>query len=228
MQVLQIIDSLNVGGAQQLQLTLAQAARASGTLSLAVLSLRADGDSTLARELRGLGVTVQSVPVPSPFHPAVVARLARCVRTVRPNVVHTHLTNANIAGAVAARLAGAPVVATLHNVWTRRWQRLEALVLQTTARIAIGVGRSVAAAYRPWLGRLPLEVVPNPVGTIDPLLPGERAALRETVAGDAGRPLLLAVGRLAPQKGYEDLLAAMANLRERHPNFCLAIVAQGQ
>lgn len=228
MLVLHIIDSLKVGGAQQLELTLAQAARSSNELALSVISLRGDEDGPLARDLRALGVSVESEPAASPFHPAVVARLVQRVRAQHPSVVHTHLTNANLAGVVAARLAGVPVVATLHNVRTRRWQRLEALLLRTCASTAIAVGRSVADAYRPWLGRLPLEVLPNPVAKMEALAPAERAGLRRTLAGEADRPLLLAVGRLTPQKGYADLLTAMGHLRERYPNFRLAIAGQGE
>jgi len=67
-----------------------------------------------------------------------------------------------------------------------------------------------------------LHVISNPIDV-------ERAAhrARERVASIPGRPALISVGRLAPQKGYDLLLPALVRVRERFPDLHLTIYGDG-
>jgi glycosyltransferase involved in cell wall biosynthesis len=59
-------------------------------------------------------LTVPSIRIPAPrdLDPAL---LARAVRSVKGDVVHTHLVHADLYGGVAAKLRGAKLVSTKHN-----------------------------------------------------------------------------------------------------------------
>jgi glycosyltransferase involved in cell wall biosynthesis len=52
------------------------------------------------------------IPAPRDIDPLLLARLVRSVRT---DVVHTHLVHADLYGGLAARLRGTPLVSTKHN-----------------------------------------------------------------------------------------------------------------
>src|SRR5690606_16532069 len=63
-----------------------------------------------------------------------------------------------------------------------------------------------------------------------PLLPPparSRAAVRAELRVEGDRPLVLSVGRLHPQKGYDVLIAAAARWRDRRPRPAVVIAGQG-
>ncbi|HMA09813.1 MAG TPA: glycosyltransferase family 4 protein, partial [Ramlibacter sp.] len=123
---------------------------------------------------------------------------------------------------------GVPVVATLHSTKPDAKQELEALALRYGTKRVIAVGAAVAEAYRDRIGSTRMTVLPNPVSEPPKLSKPERAALRARIAGDAARPLLITAGRLAPDKGYADLLNAMDEVRKTHPRALLAIAGIGK
>jgi glycosyltransferase involved in cell wall biosynthesis len=231
-RVAHMIDLLDVGGAQQLQVTFAGAARAHG-IDTTVISLRMSEHSHIPSQLRGLGAGVHVLPAPRLFHARRLARLAGLLRRERFDVLHTHLTYANILGALVGRLAGIPVVATLHSagadpVHGRAIPHLERLLLRYSVQRVVAVGPSVAAAHAAALGGRALDVLPNAV-VMPPEVPApERRALRAKLAGDPLRPLVIAVGRLTPLKGYADMLEAFQIVLARHPDARLLIAGDGE
>jgi glycosyltransferase involved in cell wall biosynthesis len=73
--------------------------------------------------------------------------------------------------------------------------------------------------------------VPAPSSSLT-VAPGDvsaetRAAVRAELGASPDRPLVLAVGRLAPQKGFALLLDAAACWRDAHPEPLLVIVGEG-
>lgn len=154
-------------------------------------------------------------PVGPPLVASLVMTLAAAVRgqlrSGRPDVLHVHWW---LPGAVAARLArpGAPVVVTVHGtdvalVESRprlaavaRWalaaaDRVEAVSSDLAARLERATGRAADA------------VNPMPL-PLDRLRPPERRPRPDHA------PLrVLAVGRMVPEKGFADLIAAVALLR---------------
>ena len=231
--VAHIIDSLQVGGAQKLLVTMAEVLYKHGD-ALSVMSLD-DRQSPIQDQLQALDVPVFNCGGRNKlFDPGRVLRIARYLRQKRFDVVHTHLTHANILGTVAGRLAGAPVVASLHNTQLDRRQHspfkefLEITALRFGAQRVIAVGHVVEEAYRPYFGDKPIAIVPNAVSPISALSPAARTAIRAALVGDPARPLLIAVGRLTPQKGYPDLLAAVDVLRRTYPAVALIIAGEGR
>lgn len=69
----------------------------------------------------------------------------------------------------------------------------------------------------------PLRVIGNPV-EVDEV----RRRAEETSAPLPGSPALLAVGRLAPQKGFDVLIQAMPAIRRRWPGATLTILGDGE
>jgi glycosyltransferase involved in cell wall biosynthesis len=89
----------------------------------------------------------------------------------------------------------------------RRYPALDAVVV-------LGEGER-AALERVTRGTTPVHVIPNAV----PALPGERSPL--------AAPVVVAVGRLQPVKGFDLLIRAFAEVAAEHPEWRLRICGSG-
>lgn len=142
----------------------------------------------------------------------------------RPDVVLSFLTETNILAILALRWSGVPVVVSErvdfreHRLTTRlealrriTYPRASAVAVQTHA-----LGDWVAVHRPRW----------KPVVIANPVSPAvtEDAPLPSWVP--KGR-LLLAVGRLVPQKGFDVLLEAFARVAGSHPDWSLVILGDG-
>lgn len=231
-RIAQMIDSLIVGGAQTLQVRLAEAARARD-VKLTVISLSHKSHAPLLDQLDTLGVCTITFHAGHWLDPRRIWRMTRFLRDGRFDVLQTHLAYSNVIGAMAGRLAGASVLATLHSTDSHPRPRhavrrqLETWALRYGAQRVVAVGYSVAEAHRQRLRGKPIDVIFNAVPTMLGLSPAERAALRAELTGDPSRPLLIAVGRLTAAKGYGDLIEAFAMVHQVHPSAYLIIAGDG-
>jgi glycosyltransferase involved in cell wall biosynthesis len=150
------------------------------------------------------------------------------------DLVHAHGLRAGLVAAAARRAAGlgsVPLVLTLHNALLEDGGRLHGLLRRveaTTIRAAdlvLAVSGDLAANARQ-AGARDVRVAPV---TAPPLPPATRtrAEVRAELGLDAGRPLVLAVARLHPQKGYDVLLDALARWGPREPMPLVAIAGDG-
>jgi glycosyltransferase involved in cell wall biosynthesis len=172
---------------------------------------------------------------PRPARDAVaVLRLRRLLASHAPDVVHAHGLRA---GAVTALALGrAPrqqppaMVVTVHNaapagvVPGAVYLTLERLTARR-ADAVLCVSADLAGRMRRVGARdIALATVPAPPAAT----PSAEAIARARADMDAaGRPIVLAVGRLTPQKGFDVLLEAMITLRGRDPAALLLIVGEG-
>lgn len=132
------------------------------------------------------------------------ARLALLARRAGARHIHAHFAHAPAATAiVAARLGGMTVSFTGHGFEVYGAARSDLRAKLQAADLAVAVCADMAAGFR---AEAPdVHVVHLPCG-VDP------SRFRPAAAGEACNGRLLAVGRLAPQKGYGVLLAALAAL----------------
>jgi glycosyltransferase involved in cell wall biosynthesis len=138
--------------------------------------------------------------------PAVLARLVRQIRSVRPDVVYVNTVTIPW-WSLAARIARVPVVAHVHEaevgVGRLLGLALNAPLLMSHVVIAnSGHSARVAAHSVPSLVKKTV-VVPNGIP--------DRGAL---APADAGRSHVVYVGRLSPRKGTDVALDAVALLRQ--------------
>jgi len=235
MRIAHIIDNLNLlGGAQKMTLLFAQLATQNG-IDFTVVSLEDKRPNiTLKTELEKTGARVVVFSAKTLLATGRLARLVQFLRREKFDVIHTNLTYANIVGTTAGRLANTPVIAGLRNTKTQssRYHQLrftlESLTLRHLAGALMAVGQATAAAHQPRFNRKSIHVVPNAI-TLPPLpSAAERAALRAGLLANPTRPLLVAVGRLTEQKGYADLLEAVALVKRSHPAVALVIAGEGE
>jgi glycosyltransferase involved in cell wall biosynthesis len=145
------------------------------------------------------------------------ASLARFLQRRRPPLI------ARQANAMAADFAVLKKTSVLkHRVAEQVFRRLiripDVLVAQST---------DMAAELKPFASaRQKVVAIGNPVSLsdIDGLRSKQSANGEQIVRGD---PALAAVGRLAPQKGFDLLLPAFARFRADHPHAVLTIFGEG-
>ncbi|HEY6297783.1 MAG TPA: glycosyltransferase [Streptosporangiaceae bacterium] len=160
-----------------------------------------------------------------------IARLRHLIEAGRPDVVHAHGLRAGaltaIALAFARRRTGvqAALVVTVHNAppegaLTGAIYRVLELIVARNADSVLCVSpdleqRMQAAGAR----RVARAVVPPPVVSLTAPPPAADATSRG--------PVVLAVGRLAAQKGFGTLLEAAARWRDIRPEPVLIIAGEG-
>jgi glycosyltransferase involved in cell wall biosynthesis len=231
MRVAQMIDRVHwSGGAERLQQTFAESLDPSA-VSLTVITLR-DSLPESEAALRDRGVRIARFPARSFADPQRARELLRYIRAERFDLLHAHLVRSTVLAGLAGRSTGTPVVATLHN--TKRdggvglaLGAAERWALRRADRV-IAVGWETARVHRRALGARDIEVIPNAVATPDPLGWRERIAVRRELGVPDGAPLLIAVGRLVPQKAPLDLVRAFAQVHTRGPAPALWIVGRGR
>jgi glycosyltransferase involved in cell wall biosynthesis len=190
------------------------------------------GFSAVGADFSPVGISSGLAPVADS---RAVAQLRRA--TAGADLVHAHGLRAGLVAAVARRLSGErqrPLVLTLHNALQESSgprQRLLRAVEGLTIRgadLVLAVSSDLADNARR-LGARDVRVVP---ALAPPLPPADRtrAEVRDELGLDEGRPLVVAVGRLHPQKGYDVLLDAVARWEREgrlHPAPLVAIAGDG-
>lgn len=165
---------------------------------------------------------------------AAVGRLRAAFISWRPDVVHAHGVRAGAFAALAIALlprhARPALAVTVHNAAPDgRRERLVYGVLERIcarrADLVLCASADLAARMR-GLGAASAEPFDVPAGRAVPPSAAEVDRAAADIAA-AGRPVVLAAGRLARQKGLDVLIAAAAYWRDRDPRPRVVIAGDG-
>ena len=115
MRVLQLTASLAIGGAERMILGLAQGIDRD-RFELRVCALYPSSADDFSAAADDVGVPVHELTPHRFYDPRTVRAIAALIRDHEIDVVHTHVLDADVAGQLAGRLTGTPVVTTLHSV----------------------------------------------------------------------------------------------------------------
>jgi glycosyltransferase involved in cell wall biosynthesis len=219
-----VLHDLRGGGAERACLRLARGLVQRGRHVQLVL-VRGEG-AYLADIPAGVEITVLDAPsVLAAFGP-----LRRYLRARRPAAVFSALTHMNlvtVAAVKSARIRTRLVISernqisdkarTAEGFRRRLTYRLVPLVYRGAHRI-VSVSQGVADDLRAFahLPKRKIAVIPNPVFDAD-VAQLAREEPSHIWFSDKAAPVILAVGRLHPQKGFDVLLRAFAHLRETMP-----------
>lgn len=234
-RVLHVIDSLRLGGAEALLIALVRELRRSGRAWNAVCVPRSDdADGSLVESAREHADEFRWLPSGPLYDPRLFWALGRATREFRVEIVHSHLSTADIASRAVAIPMRRPHVATIHTVpgptaedsrlraWADGWS-------SWLSRRVVAPSAEVADAYRNAF-RIPrdrIRVIPNVPAAQPPSGEFDRKQMRRELAGDGVEQLILAVARLQPEKGIDDLLAATEILRSRFPGLRVVVAGSG-
>ncbi|HYH84021.1 MAG TPA: glycosyltransferase family 4 protein [Pyrinomonadaceae bacterium] len=241
-RVVHLIEALGPGGAERLLYTNLKhfGGRVRGTVFTVFPNA-----THWAEPIRELGITVESLGCRGPRDlPRGIARLRAWLGANRTDLLHTHLWAANVVGRVAGRLAGVPVLSSVHNpdheqeAWADGAQvgalkrRMVRAIDRWTAHFGctrmLAVSEYVRQSAHRHLG-FPLsriELLYNPIDIEALSAPTHRT--RAELMGECGVPdesvVLLNVARVSPQKGLLYAIRAMPRVLSRHPSSHLVSV----
>lgn len=226
-----VISSLGGGGAERVVCDLCRHLQTAGR---DVFLLTLSGEDPDAYNVPP-GVVRQRLEIRRParslLHSVIFTRrhltaMRRMILSFRPDVVIAFLEQTNVRTLASLTASGIPVIVSERNhTAVEPISRLWAVARRLTYPMATSVvvlTHETAAWFERWLGSGRVTVIPNAVRRVEDLTPSD-----ENVAPDIPRPLVLAVGRLVEQKGFDLLLEAFhrANLKSR--GWKLAILGNG-
>jgi len=223
--LLHLISGLTLGGAERMLLWSAQT-HDRDRFRMGVVSLMSGGE--LARPIREEGVPVFELGwARGKASPSGLRRLVGTVRGFSPRILQGHLFHGNLLARLAgAFVPGALVVNTLHMEMSRESpaRRLLYRLTRPLARGVVGYSpddRVVEAAGGPPAVRL------IPYGVLPPAAPSAGGGpLRSGLGVPPGARMVLAAGRLSPEKGFDVLLSALALLPPA-PDLRLVLAGEG-
>jgi glycosyltransferase involved in cell wall biosynthesis len=167
-----------------------------------------DGGPNL-QTLEARGVVLHPLRSRSFYDPTIPLQILRLIRRLKPDIVHTWLTQMDILGGVPARLAGVPHVlaeGSSARGYPPTWKNHLRVRI---GRRAAGIIANSAGGAEYWAGvsRTRSWVVPNGLPLED--IRAAAAAPRSELGLADDTPVVLYVGRLHPEKNIEVVGAAM-------------------
>jgi glycosyltransferase involved in cell wall biosynthesis len=228
MKLVLVISSLGGGGAERVMTLLANAwvERGNEVTLITLASDRMDRyplDPAVRRIALDVAGNSAHVLAAIGHNIVRIRALRRAIASSRPDAVISFIAESNVRVLIAAAGLRVPVIISertalnghhMRGVWRtlRRWSypRATAIVAQTRR----------CAAELEALARRQVDVIANPVSIES--RPDDAPAHERT-----DRHTLLAVGRLSPEKGFDLLIEAFAQVSERHPDWNLVILGEG-
>lgn len=222
-KIVRIITRLIVGGAQQTALNLSSLLDPDRFETVLVSGPATGPEGSLRAKAASRGIQVETVrSMVRRLNPALYAialrDLRRIIRSERPDIVHTHSTEAGILGRTAARLEGVPaIVHTVHGwgfhdhmnpVLRRTNIAVERRVARWTNRLVVVTNRDRDKGIRVGIGSPEQYVVIRSAIDVSALQPplGAREEVRSEFGIPHDAPVVGTVGRLSEQKDPEAFL----------------------
>ncbi len=164
------------------------------------------------------------------FDGRAVLRLARHLRQTRADILHSHNQRAHYLSLVAGRLAGVPVhINTRHGPYlpvTRRGiLRRRMLAALSDAVVAVSTDVRDAALRVDHIAPAKVHTIFNGTDITATRLTRQQARQALGVSDDV--LVVGAVGRLAAEKDYGTLVAALGQLGTTHPHVMALIIGDG-
>jgi glycosyltransferase involved in cell wall biosynthesis len=221
-----VISSLTSGGAERVLTTMANFWAAAGR-DITVITMTGEDDRPffpLADQVRRIALDTASASG-SPARAVVnnlrrLRRLKLAIVDTRPDVVISFLDTTNVRTLLAARNLRVPVIVTEHTDPALKrlhpvWHRLRLLTYPQASRVVV-LSESSKCYFPAGIRRI-TEIIPNPVRI-------------EPAEGEIVRPhrrQIVALGRLAPEKGFDMVIDAFASIAPKFPEWELVIWGEG-
>ena len=225
--ILHSIDTTGPGGAETVFTTLASGLPQSRFRSLAVIR----GTGWVYDELHRLGIQPQILESRGSFNWRYLSALVALIRREQVDLVQSHLLGSNVYCSLAGALTGVPVVATFHgNVdigAAERFKGLKFRIINRGASCTVAVSEALRTdiIHSTPLRASASRVIHNGIDCAAFQRP-RRDELRQRFGWAASDLVIGCLGNIRPAKGYDILLAAAVQMRERVPGVRIVIAGQ--
>lgn len=210
MRIAYVINSLEGGGAAAAVCPVAASLAAQGCEVRIIALTPRNCLGRPAIEAAGFPVVVRQGPENN--YLGTLHWLRREIAECRPDLIWTSLTRATLLGQFVGQMLGIDVVSWQHNAYLKRANRLLLRLRQQHSLLWVADSNDVADLTRRRLGVEDERLATWPLFAADAHAPQARPWAR-------GMPVRIgSLGRLHPNKGYDVLIAALAKLREAHPD----------
>jgi glycosyltransferase involved in cell wall biosynthesis len=226
-KILHLINTLSAGGAELHLLTLCRHLRRQGVETVvACLREQVKDSRSLRVDFENEGSRVINLRADSRYDSRFLGKIARVVTDERPDVLHTHLPRADLAGAYAHFLNPSVVwICSVHAIYSEDWSARWSLPLFRCLWKRTDAIVCISHAVRHWVTQnsIPVErtkVIHYGIETERFLRP--KNSFRDEW-GCTERAIIGSIGRLEPRKNHECLIAAMPEICKSVPNAMLLI-----
>ncbi len=210
-----VITDLHTGGVPLHLLRLATGVRERG-FNPSVVSLAPGG--AVADQLRIQGIPTCSCNAAAARDLPAIWRLARHLRSLQPDIVHSLLFHANVASRLAIRLAGIAPDRLICEIQTveveRRWHLLVGGLTHSLGRCVVGNSPSVVEHLQRRAHMSPDRLRCIPGGVDVDRIADAPPANREELGIPQSKRVVLWIGRLDPVKGLDGLVDAFTTVVE--------------
>lgn len=230
-KILFFITELSTGGAQTVLLHLISHLDRRHFEPTVVCLYNDDG--VPAQQIKAMGIPVIGLGMTYKWRLDALYRLYMVFRHTQPTILHTWMFHANLLGRVIGRLAGIPIIITSrHSVRIGgKWrEHLKGWTVKLDDKI-IAVCE-MARQLEIENAHAPPEKVVVIYNSIDwrkfaDTNPLARNSIRQALNISPNAPLIGAVGRLTPAKGFDILLQSFVKIHHQIPDARLLLVGDG-
>lgn len=232
-RVLNLISRLATGGAESLLYYIHKQLKDQGYSNFTLCTLTSQGD--FYKKAKEDKLPVISLDLTSSYDPRVLFRLVKVIRNGRFNIVHSHLPAAHFYSFMASLfMPYVKLVYTIHGISAKKAGISVLLSLRhrlLASRISriVAVSNSTKNQYINLFGvnRNKVVVIPNAIRPYEHQLDFAVEEKKIELGIDSNIPVLLAVGRVCEQKGYDTLLKAAKLLKDQKQRYKLLIAGDG-
>ena len=226
--VLHLSTSSGPGGAERMISTLT-AALNQGQFRIIVGLFR---PGWLQAECEALGVRTSVMPLAGRFNLKWFRACLRFVRREKVALIHAHEFSAILCGWIVAKLAGVPLVATIHGknyFWEKLRRRVTyRLVSRHGTMVVVSQDLKRFVCDKVGVAEKRVEVIYNGVAPAQMTTDEEIQKCKAELGISGCYPVLGVVGSLYPVKGHRFLLEAMPQILRRWPEARLLVIGRGE
>ncbi len=231
LKIMHLIGSVSIGGAQRLVLEMA-GHTSKVDYEVHICAFGPVKNETFLVELNSLNLPVIHIQSRKFYNPSVLWKIIKYVRQKKIDLIHTHLTDADIIGRLVSLFTGVPVLGTIHNepksfmklrIDKRVLNKITAKYCTTHLVVVSGCLREQFIAE--WA--IPDEKISTIYNAVDIDIYLQAPAERRLQTSNS-KFTITNVGRLSKQKAQHILLEAAQMVIAHFPDTQFLFVGQGK